>query len=40
MLLILLIHSGHGVSGGAVSGLSFQAFNVSSFHKTKELRMN
>jgi len=40
MLLSLLIHSGHGVSDGAVSGVSFEAFIVYSFHKPNELRMN
>jgi hypothetical protein len=40
MLLSLLIHSGHGVSDGAVSGVSFEALTVYSFHKPKELRVN
>jgi len=40
MLLTLLIHPDHGVSNGAVSGLSFQVFTVYYFHKPKELRMN
>ena len=40
MLLSLLTQSGHGVSDGAVSGVSFEVFTVYSFHKPKELRMN
>jgi len=40
MLLSLLIHSGHGVSDGPVSGVSFEVFSVYSFHKPKEMRMN
>lgn len=40
MHVSLLIHSGHGVSDGAFSRVSYEVFTVYFFHKPKELRMN